>query len=419
MTKKQRVHLDKLEQFVGIIARMSPTSIDASDDELEGSVAMLNWLIDQAKFIQKGSGAVSDKSRIEWTESTWTPIRARNLNTGKVGWYCEHASDGCRFCYAEGMNNRLGTGLPFKPGHRSRDIEIFLDEKMLLAPLRWRKPRMIFVCSMTDLFADFVRDEWIDRVFAMMALAPQHTFQVLTKRAERMRQYLNAEDVYYRIHSSRAQLYDGPDREPFAWPIPNVWIGVSAERQKEADERIPHLLATPSAVRFVSLEPLLGPIDIRQWMHSYGCGCGWGGQPLDYCNECGWRGSADGEIGVATCPEGHLLSDYNACPECDGHDGDGMSFGPNSNRLNWVIVGGESGPNARPFDIDWADALIKQCRAAGVPVFMKQLGSLPYSDGRPMHSTPRGKYSEPTEWPERLRFREIPNAMLESRMADR
>jgi hypothetical protein len=203
------------------------------------------------------------------------------------------------------------------------------------------------------------------------------------------------------------------------WPRPNIWKGVSCESQKEADERISHLLATPAAVRFVSLEPLLGPIDLRQWLYSYGCGCGWGGQPLDYCNECGWRGSADGEIGVATCPEGHLLSDYNACPECDGHDGDGMSFGPNCNRLNWVIVGGESGPNARPFDIDWADALIKQCRAAGVPVFMKQLGSLPYSDGRPMHSTPRGKYSEPTEWPERLRFREIPNAMLESRMAYR
>ena len=100
-------------------------------------------------------------SKIEWTDSTWTPIRARNKATGKVGWHCEHSTTGCEFCYSESINLRLGTGLPFKPGHR-KDVELFLDEAMLMAPLKWRKPRMVFVCSMTDLFADFVYRELID-----------------------------------------------------------------------------------------------------------------------------------------------------------------------------------------------------------------------------------------------------------------
>lgn len=139
---------------------------------------------------------MSEHSTIEWTDSTWSPIRARlkekigRKAKGSLGWHCEHASEGCRNCYAEGFNRRLGTGLDFKPGHRD-DVEIFLDEEMLLAPLRWKKPKIIFVCSMTDAFASFVRDEWLDRMFAVMALCPQHTFQVLTKRAERMREYIN------------------------------------------------------------------------------------------------------------------------------------------------------------------------------------------------------------------------------------
>src|SRR6266852_4678221 len=220
---------------------------------------------------------MSDKTAIEWTDATWNPIRARNLKTGKVGWYCEHATTGCEFCYAEGFNLRLGTGLPFKPGHR-KDIEIFLDEKMLLSPLRWKKPRMIFVCSMTDLFADFVRDEWIDRMFAVMALCPQHRFQVLTKRAKRMRDWVTKERSRTAPVECVAGLYvEYPSvaaRWPFdvdralgigmrGWPLPNVWLGVSAEDQERADERIPELLATPAAVRFVSLEPLLGRIDLE------------------------------------------------------------------------------------------------------------------------------------------------------------
>ena len=147
------------------------------------------------------------KTGIEWTDSTWNPIRARcweiqNDGSGKerVGWHCEHVSEGCRNCYAESINIRLGTGFEFKPGNlRGKPgfyggsidrPEIFLDEKMLLAPLRWKKPRMIFVNSMTDTFADFVPDTMIDKMFAVMALCPQHTFQVLTKRSARMRKYM-------------------------------------------------------------------------------------------------------------------------------------------------------------------------------------------------------------------------------------
>src|SRR5262245_57000175 len=142
---------------------------------------------------------MSDNSAIEWTDATWNPIRARNKTTGKVGWHCEHATTGCEFCYSEGFNKRLGTGLAFKPGHRA-DIELFLDEAMLTLPLRWKKPRKIFVCSMTDLFADFVRDEWIDKMVAVMALAPQHTYQMLTKRAKRMRDYFLGQSRYRDVH---------------------------------------------------------------------------------------------------------------------------------------------------------------------------------------------------------------------------
>jgi len=209
---------------------------------------------------------MGDKTKIEWTDATWNPVRARNLVTGKIGWHCEHESEGCRFCYAAGINRRLGTGLDFKPGHR-KDIEVFLDEKMLLVPLRWKRPRTIFVCSMTDLFAGFVKDEWIDRMFAVMALCPQHRFQVLTKRAKRMREYSQIISGGADAGLAREFANHRPmPNQTWNWPLPNVWLGVSAEDQERADKRIPDLLATPAAVRFVSLEPLLSSIDLSPWL---------------------------------------------------------------------------------------------------------------------------------------------------------
>lgn len=330
---------------------------------------------------------MGDKSKIEWTDASWSPIRARNKATGKVGWHCEHATPGCEFCYAEGLNKRLGTGLPFKPGHR-KDIEIFLDEKMLLQPLRWKQPRMIFVCSMTDLFADFVSDEWIADIFGVMAVAGAagpfhreadgcreagswtasngeqiplkwpnlssgpHVFQVLTKRAARMRELLSngrfitqvAQRAYRHAHDriDAGAIHDAI-KGGLLWPLPNVWLGVSCEDQKRAEERIPHLLHTPAAVRFISAEPLLGPIDFtsieipRRW-----------GTAL---------------LNTLTC-------------EVRDHHNRAMGEGPPSERmpLSWVISGGESGLNARPAHPQWFRDIRDQCGAAGVAYFHKQNG---------------------------------------------
>lgn len=299
---------------------------------------------------------MSDRSAIEWTDASWNPIRARlRSDPSRVGWHCVHKSPGCANCYAEGFNRRLGTKLAYKPGHE-REIEIFLDEKMLLLPLKWKRPRKIFVGSMTDLFADFVTDEMLDRIFAVMALAPQHIFQVPTKRADLMRAYFaDPGERAMAIGIAAGNMLDGDwiwnDGKPFRkaieliitrslgysdnpkinllddlLPLPNVWLGVSVEDQVRADERIPDLLATPAAVRFLSCEPLLGPVDLD-------------------------------------CPR----IDWMEHPEGNGIRGDRLCY-------DWVICGGESGPGARPMHPDWARSLRDQCAAAGVPFFFKQWG---------------------------------------------
>lgn len=314
---------------------------------------------------------MGDRSTIEWTDASWTPIRSRK--DGKLGWHCEHVSEGCRNCYAEAMNRWRGTGLDFKPAHRGH-VHLFLDEKMLDAPLRWRKPRMVFVCSMTDLFADFVPDGWIMRVFMRMWQCPQHTFQVLTKRPERMRDFmqrwgdLSGEDGEFKnargpeavrkAHpSGRGQLFaamleamgDPPPGAAYPlfdwlhgmirWPMwpSNVWLGTSCEDQATADARIPHLLATPAAVRFVSAEPLLGPIRLRKLKLKPGL----------------WLDARTGahEGTAVNCPLPPMLP-----------------------ALDWVIAGGESGPHARPMHPDWPRALRDQCAEAWVPFFFKQWG---------------------------------------------
>jgi protein gp37 len=286
---------------------------------------------------------MSANTAIEWTDATWTPIRARNRDSGKSGWFCVHKSEGCRYCYAAAMNRRLGTGLDFKAQNRDR-IEIFLDEKMLRAPLDWKKPRMIFVCSMSDLFADFVPDEFIDRIFAVMALCPQHTFQILTKRPERMRKYLTVDrdmviegQIVELIGKDRA-WNESPLGGCHGWPLPNVWLGASCEDQPTADERIPHLLATPAAIRFLSCEPMLGPIDLT-----------------GMCNGWYFLNSLTG-LKYHDAPEGV----HSATEKCA--------------RIDWIICGGESGPGARPMHPDWARALRDQCAATGVPFFFKQWG---------------------------------------------
>lgn len=199
--------------------------------------------------------------------------------------------------------------------------EVRFNEQWLDQPLRWREPRRIFVCAHGDLFAEGVPDEWIDRVFAVMALAPQHTFQVLTKRAARMRDYCVA-----RSAAITTRHYLG-----FRLPLNNVWLGVSVEDQARADERIPLLLDTPAAKRFISAEPLLGPLDLT----------------------------------TIDLPDGDTYIEPLAGTE--GEEGEQWP------RLDWVIVGGESGPGARPMHLDWARSLRDQCVAAGTAFFMKQM----------------------------------------------
>lgn len=291
---------------------------------------------------------------IEWTEATWNPIAG-----------CSVLSPGCTNCYAMRTAARLGrieatapvyAGLtqPSKAGPVWTG-KIAVNEKALLDPLRRRKPTMYFVNSMSDLFHESVPDEVIDRVFAVMALCPQHTFQVLTKRSARMREYF-ATDPHHltsrmesvwaataEFASAKVRLKQlicnaltlGKFREN--WPLPNVWLGVSVEDQKRADERIPDLLATPVAVRFLSCEPLLGPLGLEHIQA---------------------RGA-----------------DYKfSAFEPQGHTGA---------RIDWVIVGGESGPGARPMHPDWARSLRDQCADAGVPFFFKQWGEWTPSYGHP------------------------------------
>lgn len=314
---------------------------------------------------------MADRTSIEWTRgadgsagATWNPIRARTPD-GKVGHHCEHKSEACRFCYAERINKRLGTRLDYKPGYlKSGAVEVFLDEKKLAEPLRWRKPRNIFLGSMTDVGADFVTDDMLDKVLAVAALRPDHVFQVLSKRPDRMQRYISgARDRVGFIAFVNAlrgagkidpEVWRYPERRP--WPLPNVWLGTSVEDQPTADERIPHLVATPAAVRFISYEPALGPLNLHEYLlgfsggHPAACSCGHG-------------------HGFDRCPNYGRVSP--TCHRCDcrqfrkRHGADG---------LHWVIAGGESGPGARPAHPNWFRSVRDQCVAAGVAYFFKQWG---------------------------------------------
>lgn len=241
-----------------------------------------------------------DNSRIEWTDATWNPV---------IG--CAKVSPGCAYCYAERLAPRLGKDFS----------QANLNPDRLTQPLQWTRPRRIFVNSLSDLFWDQVPEAFVDRMFAVMALAPQHTFQILTKRPDLMRAYLATVGLDDRIERQIRGLAGGRIGmkeitraigrlgSPLK-PLPNVWLGTSAENQHWADIRLPILQATPAAVRFVSIEPMLGPIDLAQ----------------------------------------HLAG------------------------LDWVIVGGESGPKARPIHPAWPREVRDQCEEAGVAFHFKQWG---------------------------------------------
>jgi len=311
-------------------------------------------------------------------------------------------SAGCDGCYAilqACRQDRPGGAYEGLTARRNGRVDwsgkvVVAPEHILTKPLRWKgapaaiaegRPTRIFVDSMSDLFHPAVSDETIDRVFAVMALATRHTFQVLTKRPERMRDYFEtrksvglaslAEARVGTQAMSLAVLLGEDTSAPYwdawwTWPLPNVWLGVSVEDQTRADERIHQLLATPAAVRFISAEPLLGPVTLP------------------------FPGPGDHALG---------------CTEDGTHDRCG---------LDWVIVGGESGPKARPCDVVWIRDIVRQCREAGTAVFVKQLGAHPHEGGAWLG--PYGKYAvpirdrkggDPVEWPEDLRVREFPGPL--------
>lgn len=280
------------------------------------------------------------KSSIEWTESTWNPV------TG-----CTKVSDGCTNCYAERLTERFHGKGSFE--------QVQLHADRLDQPLRWRKPRRVFVNSMSDLFHEQVPDDYIARVFAVMALTPQHTYQILTKRHGRMRAWINrcaVSEHGWLTHdgTNPARAYGGTGEivgPPEQWPLPNVWLGVSVEDQRWADIRIPALLDTPAAVRFLSCEPLLGPVNLEPFL--------WGlvGSTASYFGRNG-KVRLGGVGGQTVCSQP-------------------------LNALHWVITGGESGPGARPCDPDWVRDIRDQCNAARVPFFHKQNGGIrPKSNGR-------------------------------------
>jgi len=279
---------------------------------------------------------MSDNSAIEWTDATWNPV------TG-----CTEVSPGCDNCYAKAFSERFRgvAGHHFEQG-----FDVVLRPERLDQPLSWRKPRRVFVNSMSDLFHNAITDQFITEVFARMWWAPHHTFQVLTKRHSRMRSLLPRIEEWLRLREEDLALVDCPT--PLTWPLPNVWLGVSVENQRWADIRVPALLDTPAAVRWLSCEPLLGPIDL----HAV--------PGLD-----GQYGHAGRHNGIGT-PE---------CPRISHHHHDERCRFP----LDWVVVGGESGPGARPMHPDWARGIRDACVAASVPFFFKQWGEYVAPDQMP------------------------------------
>lgn len=359
-------------------------------------------------------------SSIEWTDEAWNPV---------VG--CTPVSTGCVNCYAARMARRqeaMGTkgyqpdfaglaGEDGKPGDgdviRIAEVRagraVFTGEvrclpERLTDPLAWRRPRKVFVNSMSDLFHEKVPFEFVDRVFAVMALCPQHTFQIVTKRPERMAEYLSFRShggvTFYEPPVGRERMTDRQlDRlsRGFQWPLPNVWLLTSVEDQAAADARIPHLLRCPAVVRGLSVEPMMGAVDLSRALN------------IEFSDVAGWMPAINGA-------------------------------GPN---IDWVIVGGESGPKARACDVAWIRSIVTQCKAAGVACFVKQMGARPF-DSAKMDAVPGSrrpvtdaalripeqadqfadvlgkcieaavmklrdrKGGDPAEWPEDLRVREFP-----------
>lgn len=333
------------------------------------------------------------RTNIEWTDFSANPLKYRDNNTGQVVWACAKVSAGCAHCYAESLAERFDRGGPFTK-QRLQTVTPFVDtdelRKILTAKTIGGKAvagSRCFLGDMTDIFGDWVPDSMLDQLFAAMALRDDVTFQVLTKRPERMAEYLKGSRTGMRIGASLMDLARGHLAAEIAVigiahklstgiGLPNVHLGTSVEN-RDAIHRIETLCSIPAAVRFLSCEPLLGPVDIEWWLN-----------------------------------EAKFNADDPAVP-----------------KLHWVICGGESGPGARPCNVDWIRDIVRQCRDAAVPCFVKQFGSnvvdhcdefTPQATGWPESNGPVAdwdtgdirlrdkKGGNPSEWPADLRVREFP-----------
>ena len=363
---------------------------------------------------------MADKTGIARTDSTW------QVTSG-----CRECSPGCVNCYATRQAHRMGGNPNAKIRARYHSLTVVRSNAprwtgevrelvdQLAVPLRWREPRRVFVDSLSDLFQDGVSPEFIAAVFGVMAACPRHTFHVLTKRPERMRQWIEAmgahpleiaeaaiEALGFGSRNALA-VYDGAwmDRS-WSWPLANVWLGASIEDQARAEERIPHLLAIPAAVRFLSCEPLLEPVRLDRLRTR--SGEEWDALRGERC--------VDARVARGGQAVGHMIA---------------------TRRVDWVIVGGESGPRARPFDLEWAHRLLAQGQDAGVPCFAKQTGDdptcgrcgdsgvtyaafkddaidCPTCEGRAQDGRlviPGHHGADPMRWPRWMRVRQFPDAL--------
>lgn len=305
------------------------------------------------------------QSAIEWTETTWNPWQG-----------CHKVSPGCKNCYMFRDKKRYG---------QEPNTVVRSHDKTFYAPLKWQEPRQIFTCSWSDFFIEEA-DAWRDEAFAIMSLTPQHTYQVLTKRPQRMLEYLDDCNWEPRIYDAVAQLArkmgwkKWPDdgrfimrTEPLEF-LPNVWLGVSVEDQKTADERIPLLLKTPAALRWLSMEPLLGPVDLSNVRYR--------NPDFDESDLI----TMDVLRGIV---EMHDTMSSSAVDDCDA--------------IDWIVTGGESGPESRPTHPDWYRSIRDQCGKAEVPFFFKQWGEWYGGPSRNGDSGPfricRGGRVEGTDYP--------------------
>jgi len=378
----------RLTQSIARTAAIWAAIADTNTTTIAATRRSIGWLLSRfardATPSARSGGAVGERTGIQWTSATWNPVRG-----------CSRVSEGCRHCYAEVVAARFsGPGLPYEGlarrvgGEARWTGKVRMVPEHLADPLRWKKPRRIFVNSMSDLFHEGLSFEQIAAVFGVMAAAGRHTFQVLTKRPQRAREFLDwiggagNECDLLGDHASEALIAAGIGvLEPVhhrlgsrvGWPLPNVQLGFSAEDQDTFNARWCQIAGAPAAVLFCSYEPALGPVNAR------------------------------GALGIG-------------------------DYGPPPRRLDWIIVGGESGPGARPFNIEWVRSTIDDCREAGVACFVKQLGAKPtIADGdyRDFGFAPHVTFSgtgqgrigcwlrdshggDPDEWPADLRVREFP-----------